>query len=175
MTKQSNSPSQVRREKSCHFWYLHTVHRILSHRDLEERCAIHRREAAFSLIAYLTAPSSESVVASRGLHTHVAFNTRAGMHSNPIRRDKCIAEDTHAVMHAAIARSARKVLTIYLWKEMNRCRYDRVERKSDCSAFLRSILSVDWSVGYWSMDCLEKGAKQGMKIEVSLQRGNHVM
>jgi len=84
-----------------------------SYYDSEEYCAIYQREAAFSLVAYLTAPSSESVGASRGLHTHVAFNTRAGVHSNPIRRDKCIAEDTHAVIHAAVVRSARKALTTY--------------------------------------------------------------
>lgn len=64
--------------------------------------------------SYLTARSSESVGSSRGLHTHVAFNTRAGVHFNPIRRDKCIAENMHALTHAMVARTAKNMLNTCL-------------------------------------------------------------
>lgn len=64
-----------------------------------------------NFLAYLTTPSSESGDSPRGLHTHVAFNTRAGVHSSPIRRDKCIAENMHALIHATVARTAKNTLT----------------------------------------------------------------
>lgn len=59
---------------------------------------------------YLTAPSSESS-SPRGLHTHEAFNTRAGVHSRSMRRDKCIAENMHALTHAMVVRTAKNTLT----------------------------------------------------------------
>ena len=64
-----------------------------------------------NFLAYLITPSSESSDSPRGLHTHVAFNTRAGVHSSPIRRDKCIAENMHALTHATVARTAKNMLT----------------------------------------------------------------
>jgi len=71
-----------------------------------------------NFLAYLTAPSSESSDSPRGLHTHVAFNTRAGVHSSPMRRDKCIAENIHALTHAMVARTAKNTLiTCSPWRK----------------------------------------------------------
>lgn len=71
--------------------------------------SIHLRSQFY--MTYLTAPSSESGGSPRGLHTHVAFSTRAGVHSSPMRRDKCIAENTHALTHAMVAETAKNTLT----------------------------------------------------------------
>lgn len=63
---------------------------------------------------YLTAVSVEFDAFSRGLHTQVAFNTRAGLHSRPIKRARCIAENTQAMEHVTVARIAKNTLVICL-------------------------------------------------------------
>lgn len=46
----------------------------------------------------------------RGLQTHVAFNTRAGVHSNLIRCARCTAAEMQANMHATNADIASNAL-----------------------------------------------------------------
>lgn len=59
---------------------------------------------------YLTAVSVELVRSVRGLQTQVAFKTRAGLHSRPISRTRCIAENTHATEQVTVARIVRDTL-----------------------------------------------------------------
>ena len=59
---------------------------------------------------YLTAVSVEFEAFSRGLHTQVAFSTRAGLHSRPIKRARCIAENTHAIEQVTVASVANNTL-----------------------------------------------------------------
>lgn len=65
---------------------------------------------------YLTADSVKFDVFPRGLHTQVAFNTRAGLHSRPIKRARCIAENTHAMEQVTVARVASSTLITCLKK-----------------------------------------------------------
>lgn len=67
---------------------------------------------------YLTAVSVEFDALSRGLHTQVAFNTRAGLHSRPIKRARCIAENTQAMEHVTVARIAKNTLVTCLKKNI---------------------------------------------------------
>lgn len=65
-------------------------------------------------MAYLIAPLNESDGSSRGLHTHVAFSTCAGVHSNILRREKCATENINALPHAMVATTVRNTLNTCL-------------------------------------------------------------
>lgn len=60
---------------------------------------------------YLTDASlAVTFACSRGLQTHVALRTRAGVHSSLIRCARCMVAEMHARTHATDAEIASKVL-----------------------------------------------------------------
>lgn len=101
---------------------IHILHMLHTDRKI----MIYQSEPDF--IAYLTTPSSDSVNSSRGLHMHVAFNTCAGVHSRLMRRDKCIAENIHALVHATVASTAKNTLSTCL-KERKEYKCETCQKK----------------------------------------------
>lgn len=89
---------------------------------------------------YLTAVSVEFDALSRGLHTQVAFNTRAGLHSRPIKRARCIAENTQAMEHVTVARIAKNTLVTCLKKKQRSIIFKQYSNKTYFKHYYNNLI-----------------------------------